>query len=67
MNEHYDVGIELLNRDDAFRARMVEQVCHIEKYRRTVKETQGRSLTGEEAAMEWIGKYASTFPRWADD
>jgi hypothetical protein len=57
-----EVGIEFLNRDDAFRARMVEQVCHIENYRNAVERTEGRVLTTEEAAAEWIAKYAARFP-----
>jgi hypothetical protein len=41
---------------------MVEQVCYIENYKKMVYQTEGRQLTTEEAAMEWIGKYASQFP-----
>ena len=41
---------------------MVEQVCYIESYKKVVYETEGRQLTTEEAAMEWIRKYASQFP-----
>jgi hypothetical protein len=57
-----ELGVEFLNSEDAFRARMVEQVCHIETYRRDVGDTEGRQLSAEEAATEWIGKYAATFP-----
>ena len=41
---------------------MVEQICHIEHYRRTVHESQGRSLSSHEAAPEWIERYAEAFP-----
>lgn len=58
----YDVGIEFAEKGDAFRARMVEQVCHIEQYRREVLEREGRTLSGQEAAREWIVRYASSFP-----
>jgi hypothetical protein len=58
----YDLGVEFLDPSDAFRARMVEQVCHIEDYRAGVYRSEGRELTAEQAAMEWIGKYASEFP-----
>jgi hypothetical protein len=57
-----DLGVEFLNSDDAFRARMVEQVCHIESYRRDVYEREGRQLTPEEASLEWIEKFAAEFP-----
>jgi hypothetical protein len=41
---------------------MVGQVCHIESYKKVVYQAEGRLLTAEEAAMEWIGKHASQFP-----
>lgn len=58
----YELGVEFLDPDDAFRARMVEQVCHIEEYRRKVLEAEGRALSAEEAASEWIYRYAARFP-----
>ncbi|HEX6751033.1 MAG TPA: PilZ domain-containing protein [Longimicrobium sp.] len=58
----YCVGVRFLDASDAFRARMVEQVCSIESYRREVQEREGRVLTSPEAAAEWIGKYAGRFP-----
>lgn len=60
--DHYDVGLRLLDPDDAFRVRMVEQVCHIEHYRNEVLAREGRRLTSKEAAAEWISKYSSSFP-----
>jgi len=59
---NYELGVEFLDPDDAFRARMVEQVCHIEEYRRKVLEVEGRMLSAEEAATEWIYHYAAHFP-----
>jgi len=58
----YELGVEFLSLEDAFRGRMVEQVCYIENYKKVVFQTEGRLLTAEEAAEEWIGKYASRFP-----
>lgn len=58
----YEIGLELLDRDDAYRARMIEQICHIEHYKREVKQTEGRSLSGAQAAQEWIEKFAAEFP-----
>ena len=54
--------MSFLDAEDAFLARMVEQVCHIEDYRKSVHRIEGRELSPEEAAMEWIEKYASQFP-----
>lgn len=56
------IGVNFLDAADAFRARMVEQVCSIERYRREVEEQEGRVLTAPEAAAEWIGRYAGRFP-----
>jgi hypothetical protein len=39
---------------------MVEQICHIEHYRRAVRESQSRTLSSQEAAIEWIECYADT-------
>ncbi len=59
----FEIGVELDNHDAAFRVRMIEQVCHIEHYKHQVLSEQGRHLSGAEAAMEWIAKYAHTFPK----
>lgn len=56
------LGVEFLNQDDAFMTRMVEQVCHIENYQKAVYRTERRQLSPEEAAREWISKYAAQFP-----
>jgi len=58
----WQVGVEFLDQDVLFRLRMVEQICHIEQYRRTVQENQGRALSSHEAALEWIERYADAFP-----
>lgn len=62
MRGHYLIGVEFLAQQDEFRARMVEQICHIEHYKREVLAREGRQLTGEQAAREWIHKYAKDFP-----
>jgi hypothetical protein len=58
----YEIGVEFLNHDDAFMAHMVEQVCLIEKYKQDILRTEGRILSPEDAATEWISKYAARFP-----
>lgn len=57
----YELGVEFLDQDDVFRARMVEQVCHIENYKEQVQKTEQRKLSSEEAAREWIAKFAEGF------
>jgi len=60
--DHYDVGVLFPDQKEAFSARMVEQVCYIEQYKKDVFEKEGRSLNGDEAAAEWITKFATEFP-----
>lgn len=57
----YEVGIEYRGEKDKQRLRMVEQISHIEHYRKEVKLTEGRNLTGEEAAREWIAIHMDDF------
>jgi hypothetical protein len=63
----YELGLAFTDPDDAFRARMVEQICYIEHYRKEVRATQGRALTTEEAAREWIERNAAGFPATGPD
>ena len=58
----YEVGVTFRDKQEAFRTRMVEQICHIEEYRSEVLEQEHRQLTSEQAAIEWIKKYAASFP-----
>ena len=58
----YEIGIEFEKSRDVFRLRMIEQICHIEHYRKEVLLQEGRELTTQEAASEWITKFASDFP-----
>ncbi len=60
--EGVETGVEFLSWDEAYRARMVEQVCHIEAYRRQVLQDEGRKLDSNQAAMEWVRKFAAGFP-----
>jgi hypothetical protein len=60
--DHYHVGVQFADVNTEFSVRMVEQICQICHYQREVFEKQGRSLSGEEAAAEWVAKYARDFP-----
>lgn len=60
--EQWLVGVEFLDSTHAFQSRMVQQVCSIENYRQEVRKNEGRELTTQEAAAEWIGKFAGRFP-----
>ncbi|MFT5579524.1 MAG: hypothetical protein ACI9WS_002283 [Paraglaciecola psychrophila] len=56
--DHFEVGVNFTDAEEAFRSRMVQQVCQIEHYKNAVFEKEGRVLGGEQAAQEWIEKYA---------
>lgn len=58
---YYEIGVAFEDSLDAFRVRMVEQVCQIERYRLSVLGCEGRELTMEEAAREWIERHAHQF------
>lgn len=58
----YDIGVKFLDKETEFRLRMIEQICYIEHYRREMFMNEGRKLTSEEAALEWIEKFAPDFP-----
>jgi hypothetical protein len=62
----WQVGVEFLDPQARFRARMVEQVCHIEQYRREELRQHGRQLSSYDAALEWIEKFAQAFPRGSE-
>jgi len=61
-NDQFEVGIEFLDKEDMYRTRMVEQICHIEQYRQEVLKKEGRKLSSKDAAHEWIQKFAPQFP-----
>ncbi len=58
----YEIGLEFTRSNEVFRLRMIEQICHIEHYRKQIKAVEGRVLSTEEAAKEWISQYAGDFP-----
>lgn len=57
----WQVGVVFLEQDDLFRARMIEQICHIQQYRDEIRDKHGRNLSSQEAAVEWIEKFADKF------
>ena len=57
----HEIGVQFLNNEAVYGIRMVEQVCHIEQYRKDMKKKYGRNLSTQEAALEWITKYAEDY------
>ena len=50
------------NPDEAFKARMAEQLCYIKCYQQEQLQV-GRQLNDQEAANEWISQYSPSFPK----
>ncbi len=46
---------------DAFRRRMERQCSEIRAYRKAVLRDSGRRLSLDEAALEWIDRFAESF------
>lgn len=62
LRRHFEIALGFASPEDAFCARMTEQVCHIEAYRRQCSRREGRAISAERAARAWIERYAETFP-----
>jgi len=59
----FEAGVRFTDARQRFKMRMVEQVCHIEHYKKEVLETEGRTLDSAQAAYEWIERFAKDFPK----
>lgn len=59
----FEIGVCFNEGEEVFRARMVEQICRMERYKSDVFNQEGRTLSTEEAANEWIDKYAASFDK----
>lgn len=59
----YLIGVEFSDESVRYAVRMVEQICHIEAYRRQISAETGEQLNSQQAALRWINKYAGSFPQ----
>ena len=57
---------DALGAQRAFRARMDAQCEEIENYRLAVLRDEGRQLNMEQAAIEWIERFAESFASKAE-
>jgi len=58
----FTIGVIFIDKEEAFHIRMVEQICHIESYQQENIQ-KGRHIPIEQAASEWIKRFAADFPR----
>ncbi len=54
----YIIGVEFVGNDPAFRERVVAMVRGIDEYRSQAQQ-EGRYLNSQQAALEWISRYAN--------
>ena len=59
--DSYEIGIKFLSESDEFIARLIEQISHIKHYQIKILKTEGRKLSDNQAAKEWIEKHAGEF------
>lgn len=57
----YLTGVVFLDEETQFRARMTEQICQIEHYRRQREKELGECLPIESVAKEWVTRHAAEF------
>jgi len=57
----YEVGLEFDDPEEVERLKMIDQICQIESFRQDLEKREGRKLSGEQAAREWVSKYAGDF------
>ena len=68
LGRHFEVGLRFTDPDHAFRARMAEQACYIEAYRRRRSRRTGHTIGVEQAARAWIRRHAKAFaPRLQEE
>jgi hypothetical protein len=53
--------VAFLDAESAFRAKLAEEMIQITEYRERILKDEGREMSEEEAAQEWIAKYAKSF------
>ena len=63
LKECFELGVKFLDQGDAYRVRMVEQVCYIEEYRLKKQAERGKRMTRNQASLEWIRQHGGRFPR----
>ena len=57
----YEVGLEFDDPEAVDRLKLIEHICHIENYRKEILNRENRELSSEQAAREWISRFAGDF------
>ena len=59
----YDIAVNFLRMQEAFKAKMIEQIYLIAGYRDMLSLQLGKEVSLEEASRRWIKKYSERFKR----
>ena len=57
----YEVGLEFDDPEEIDRLKVIEHICHIENYRKEIETREGRKISSEQAAREWVSRFAGNF------
>lgn len=57
----YLTGVCFRDAGTAFRAKLAEETLEIIDYQRRISVREGRQVSEEEAAAEWVRRYAASF------
>jgi Tfp pilus assembly protein PilZ len=60
-NRGYEIGLEFEDSEEIQRMKMIDQISDIENYKRRIALQEGRKITSEQAAREWVKQYAGDF------
>lgn len=57
----YEVGLEFDDPEEIDRLKVIEHICHIENYRKEIETREGRKISSDQAAREWVSRFAGNF------
>jgi hypothetical protein len=60
--DRFDIGVAFCGRDNPPSEQIMGQVCDIERLKEVLSATEGRPVTGEEAALEWLRQHMPGSP-----
>ena len=61
VKQGYEVGLEFEDPEEVDRLKTVDQICQVENFRKEKERLEGRQLSSEQAASEWISQITGNF------
>ncbi|MCM8775842.1 MAG: PilZ domain-containing protein [Candidatus Omnitrophica bacterium] len=59
--ERFRTGVAFRDATSVFRAKLAEEIVQIREYQKMLSRKLGHEVSQEEAARQWVGKYAKRF------